>query len=369
MNTYITLAIHTYDYAVALRDLLRAHDIDAQLENVDIKHPGPAAGIRVRIPETKLPQALRLIEHDQTTAAAAVIDKLEGEKSTLLLPVDFSEASYHAAKTAFFLASMLSLKVVIINVFATPYYDGSLSLTDNFTLDIRDSEVRKTLNDAAHEEMRRFKAKLEKMILDGEMPSAPYSATVREGIPEDVILEYTQQAAPQLVVMSTRSAAKKAEQSLGSVTAEVLDSCRVPVFTIPENFDFTTLSDLSPVAFFCNVDQHDLIAMDIFEKLAGAGKPNVFLVPVNEKSGNKLRGRMHSLTDYFAGRYPDSKFEYKLPDMKDLRASIEKLCREKKVKMLVVPNKKKNIFARLLNPGLAHKIVFASDAPMLALPV
>ena len=37
--------------------------------------------------------------------------------------------------------------------------------------------------------------------------------------------------------------------------------------------------------------------------------------------------------------------------------------------LIVVPNKKKNVFSRLFNPSLAHKILFAADIPMLVIPV
>ena len=35
----------------------------------------------------------------------------------------------------------------------------------------------------------------------------------------------------------------------------------------------------------------------------------------------------------------------------------------------IIPNKKKNIFARLFNPSVAHKILFLTDTPMLVVPV
>ena len=39
------------------------------------------------------------------------------------------------------------------------------------------------------------------------------------------------------------------------------------------------------------------------------------------------------------------------------------------VQMLIVPNKKRNILSRLFNPGIAHKILFERDMPLLSAPV
>lgn len=78
---------------------------------------------------------------------------------------------------------------------------------------------------------------------------------------------------------------------------------------------------------------------------------------------------MEALTQYFSRRYPEQQFVYSLPEGKEIRASIEQLAHRDSVKMLVVPNKKKNVFARLFNPGIPHRVIFEADAPMLALPV
>lgn len=368
-ETFITLAIHTYDYAVALRDRLVASGIEVQLENVDICNPSPAPGVRVRIPESSLPEALRIVECDAEKGLSQVVESLDGVRDRILVPVDFSESAINAVKTAFAFAHVLKLKPEIMHVFATPYFDGSLSLTDNFTLDIRDTEVRKNLLDAAHEEMTRFRKRILALIGDGTLPPVKFSTTVREGLPEDVILDYTRSTPPQLVVMCTRSVKKKATQIMGSVTAEVLDACRVPVFTIPEDYNFQSSASLFPSVFFCNVDQHDLLAMDLFIRLFKTVTGKIFLIPVNEKAGSKLDGRINALRTYFAERYPGYEFICEIPQSRDLRALMRNLVDNHKISMLVVPNKKKNIFARLINPGIAHKVIFEADAPMLALPV
>ncbi len=45
------------------------------------------------------------------------------------------------------------------------------------------------------------------------------------------------------------------------------------------------------------------------------------------------------------------------------------LDNQNKIELIVVPTPHKNIFARLFNPSLAHKLLFHSDIPMLSIPV
>ena len=58
-----------------------------------------------------------------------------------------------------------------------------------------------------------------------------------------------------------------------------------------------------------------------------------------------------------------------MADAPVFREQLEPWAAGEGIKLIVVPNKKKNIFARLFNPGMAHRVVFDSNLPMLALPV
>lgn len=369
MEKYITLAIHTYDFAADLKHLLEKHKIPVQLENVNIDNPQPACGVRVRIPQNKLPQALSIVENSHRFSPSALEMEFKDIARKVLVPIDFSTSSMKACSVAFQIAASIGLTPVLMHVYATPYYDGSLSKTDNFTLDIRDAEVRKDLLSSARYEMKSFCNKLDAAIANGEMPNVKYTTTLNEGMPEDAILEFTRESPPELVVMSHTESDKNNRKIMGSVTAEVIDNCRVSVLTWPEDVPFNGISELRRAVFFCNVDQNDLLAMDMFVRLLDSAPMHVTLVPVNDKAGTKLPGRMKSLLKYFRSNYPDCTFDTFVADISHLREALDPWASEHGVRLLVVPNKKKNIFARLFNPGIAHRVIFESDTPLLALPV
>ena len=69
--------------------------------------------------------------------------------------------------------------------------------------------------------------------------------------------------------MGTRGFGKKEKELIGSVTAEVLDTCRYPVFSIPEDAPLRTISDVRNIAFICNLDQDDILAITIADGLSG----------------------------------------------------------------------------------------------------
>ena len=105
----ITVAIHTYDRAHQLKTLLESEGIAVTLQNVNLTNPSISAGIRVRIKECDLPQALRIIENIEILAPEAVRTLHDETHPSILVPIDFSDSSLKAALVAFRIAA--SLKV------------------------------------------------------------------------------------------------------------------------------------------------------------------------------------------------------------------------------------------------------------------
>lgn len=368
-TTYITLAIHTYDYAVNLRRILEENGIKSQLENVDINGKSVSSGVRVRIPSSDLPLALKIVESSLEHSLASTYIKLDGLGDKVIIPVDFSEYSLLACEMGFSIAKLMGAEVEIIHVYASPYFDGNLSNTDTFRLEITDAAVRKELEEGAKTEMKNFVKKIKKNIIDGVLPPIKFSPVLLEGVAEEAIQQYTRNNPPLMLVMATRGTHKKASQMIGSVAAEMVDNCRYPVFTVPENFHFTSFDEMKDVIFFCNIEQQDLIAMDVFMRLAENLHMNVHLIPVSDRSGSKLPGRFEALLKYYRQKYPNQHFTSVILPKANFRADFEKYIIDHNISLLVVPNKKKNAFSRLFHPGIAHRVVFEKDIPMLALPV
>ena len=371
-NTYITLAIHTYDYAVSLRQTLEDNGIKVRLESVDKNENVVSSGVRVRIPESELPHALKIVETALGHLEAIASMKLDGAGDKVVIPVDFSPYSRIACEVGFAFAALMNVEVIFVHVYASPYFDGNLTELPNdgdYVVEITDPSVRKDLEEAAKVEMKRFISKVRKEIIAGKLPPVKFSTVILEGVPEDAILQYVRNSPPLLMVMATRGAHKKASQMVGSIAAEIIDNSRMPVFTVPENFIFDSFENLKNVVFFCNVDQQDLLAMDVFMRLFENTHLDVHLIPVSDRAGIKLKGRMEVLLDYCRQRYPQKNFTSEILPKASFRKDFEFYVREKNISLLVVPNKKKNAFSRLFNPGIAHKILFEKDIPMLALPV
>lgn len=366
----ITVAIHTYERAVALKTLLESEGVKASLQNVNLSQPVVASGVRVRIKESDLPLALRVIENGDIFSLET--PSATGEKShTILVPLDFSPYSIHACSLAFHISKSLGTDITLLNTFVDPSLPGSMQLSDALNYDVVNSEVRDALQKDAEQNMEQFCTSLKTRIKNGELPPVKFKSVVSEGVPEEVIVSYARQTNPVLIVMGTRGADTKERELVGSVTAEVLDTCRYPVFTVPADTHLTEIESIRNIVFFCTLDQEDIIALDQLARMIPDNNADITLanIPSKKQSGSKNSAPFNALENYCRNHYPDFSFNIRYFDYKEAESQFKEFLGNNRVDLIVVPNKKKNIFSRLFNPGLAHRLLFRADIPMMVMPV
>lgn len=366
----ITVAIHTYERALELKAVLEHEGIEVSLQNVNLTTPVVASGVRVRIRENDLPLALRIIENAEIFASQAIQTPPDSKKSIVLVPVDFTPHSDKAVTVAFNFAASHRASIVLLHTFVDPSVTGTLQLSDTLDYDITSSEMRQQLKADAESRMRAMAETLRCRIKHGELPPVKFTHTISEGVPEDAICDYAKTNRPILIIMGTRGAETKERELVGSVTAEVLDTCRTPVFTVPDNFQVTTIHSLNHVAFFCSLDQEDILALDELWRLAGGEPAEVTFIHVPRKKQRlSTDGPMKALLSYCAEHYPAYTFSESRLSHADAPAEFASILRTKGINIIAVPNRKKNVFARLFNPGIAHRLLFHTDIPMIVLPV
>lgn len=369
----ITVAIHTYDHAVALKNMLEREGVTAVLHNVNLSTPVVSSGVRVRIKESDLPQALRIIENSEIFAPKKeCAQSADDAEPIILVPVDFSDYSMKATVMAFDVAYRHKARIMLLHSFINPALSKRVQLTDSFSFELAESqEVGNALMRAARITMDLFETQLRQRIKDGEIPPVKFSNLITEGVPEDVINETAKTLSPILIVMGTRGADRKEEELIGSVTAEVLDSCKFPVFSIPENISLERVSDISHLIFFSNLEQEDLLAIEAIYRLFVHTHLEITIVhvPGKKELSSSDRKAIKSLVEYCRNHYPSFTFNSDEIALGTLGDDYRRIAREHKVNLVALPNKKRNVFFRFFNPSLAHRLLLHADIPMLVIPV
>lgn len=367
----ITLVIHTPGHAQSLKNILESHGMKVVLEDF-VSHKSPVSvAQRVKINPRDLPLAIKIIESGNGYSPAIIDMKMAGMSGNLLIPVDFSESSKLAVDVGFKLAKRMSIHPVVMHSYVAPVFTQaqvfgpSVDESDQISLEEETVNIR----NIAAKRLSAFRTKIKDWQKNGEIPDIKFSISLQEGVAEEAILQYCKIAPPELVVMSTRGVSKKEEELIGSVTAEVLDSCRVPLFTVPDNCTIESIEGISELLMICNLDQHDIITIDALMRMFNYPKCSVTLVPAIQRKNSHTKEKIDALASFFNSNYPVASFNTKVIGAGNYRADLDEIISSQKIELVIIPNKKTNIFSRIFRPTLAHKCLFERDIPMLVIPV
>ncbi len=371
----MTLVVHTPRRAAELKKLLAEHSVPAELVPFSVPGIDMPECMEVRINPIALPVALKILESGGAYSSVKAALELSGASGTVLIPVDFSPRSEIACKVGFALADRLGMRPLLLHAFASPAVIPSQEADLLFSPEdvaLAEEETARENVETQHMQakmLRHFETSVKKKQADGVLPDVEFSSSLVQGLPEEVITEYCRKESPAVVVMSTRHARRKAAELVGSVTAEVLDSCRVPIFAVPEDYEFVAIPEIRNLIFFCNLDRQDIISIESLMTLFSYPEVNITLVPVSDASPSALVERLSSLCRYLSDAYPSASFSRMIFPRKTLREDLQSFITTNEIQLLIVPNKKTNVFRRLFKPGIAHRLLLEGDMPVLALPV
>ena len=372
----ITVAIHTFERAHQLKEILEADGIGVTLGNVNLTNPSISAGVRVRIKESDLPQALRIIENIEILNPHLSPHSPGRHGGTILVPTDFSEKSLNAAMTAFRMAAALKVGVHLLHAFIDPTYPSVsvMPLSPSATFDapdelIAESKERHDLSEIALKGMREFEEKLREKIRSGVVPGVRFTSEITEGLPEDAIDKFSATHNNILTVMGSKGHQSASRDIMGSITAEVLDNSATSVLSIPAGAKRMSRDLPSNVLFFATATQDDIITLDTLYHLFPDTALHITIALSSTKIARRHDREMQGLLRYCRGAYPAYSFRLDTLSESDPLADIDRhsSAGAQTPDMILVSNRRRNIFSRLFNPTLAHRLLFHTDIPLLSI--
>ncbi|WP_294068645.1 universal stress protein [Proteiniphilum sp. UBA1028] len=363
----VTVAIHSYEKAHILKSILESEGIPAVIHGIKMIDPVVPGNVRVRINEADLPRALQIIEKVDFTSELDKEPEQEISKE-ILVPVDFSEYSLAACEFGFRLARDLDCKVKLLHAFFTPFYPGAIPFGDTFTLQATDKELYQDIKRKTESEMQGLVKTIEEEMTGGLIPKVPYQTVLLEGLPEEEIITYSKKMRPTAIVMGTRGKSAKDLDLIGSVTAEVMEGCRTPIFAIPEGAKANNLSAMKTIAFLTNFQEREFKAFDIMMRFLKPYPVKVYLAHIAKKEDVWNEIKLSGIQKRFAELYPQLQTEYKLIEQSErVEESLDRFVNEHKIDMISLSSSRRNIFARMFNPGIARRMLFHSDTPLLVI--
>lgn len=360
----VTVAIHTYEKAQILKTLLETEGIETYIHNVNQIQPVVSAGVRVRIKESDLPHALRIIEDSKWLEEPQWAEEPSKTKK-VLIPVDFSDYSIKACEIGLNYAYLTNSEVMIMHAYFSPYFPTAIPIGEALTYQINEEETIQHTLKRVRIDMDNLCNLIRKKTEAGELPKVKYDYILREGLPEEEIVAYAKEYNPTLIIMGTRGKNQKEADLIGSVTGEVIEVNRIPVLAIPENVPFNNLKSVKNIAFATSFNQRDLVIFDKFMDLIKDFDFNIHIFNVSTSKNEWNEIRLTGIREYFRKQYPDANISHTVLADGDLLAAIEKFVREEKIDIIAISTQRRNILARMFNPSIARKMLFHTNTPLL----
>ncbi len=209
---------------------------------------------------------------------------------------------------------------------------------------------------------------IHKRIANKELPDVKFTHLLMEGLPEEEIISYSKKQRPLAIVMGTRGSNAKDLDLIGSVTAEVIDGCRTPIFAIPENSKDQDISQMKSILFLINFREREFKAFDIMMNFIKPYPIKIYLAHVAKKEDVWDAIKLSGTQKYLEEQYPDLDIDYKVIDRdKQLEVVLEEFVEEYKIDMIALSSSRRGLFARIFNPGIARRMLFHSDTPLLVI--
>lgn len=369
----VTLAILTYSKAQILKTVLENEGIEAYIHNINLIQPVISAGVRVRIKESDLPHALNIIESSSWLSSEILEEEKTKKDQTpvVLVPIDFSPYSLKACDMGFEIASHLNATVVLLHVYFSPIFIPELHYdTDSYQIPPIEmgsvTSIKNTL-EKVHSQLGELTKRIEEKIQIGDYPNIKFKCMLREGVPEEEILQQAKSLKPLIIVMGTRGENQKDLELIGSVTAEVMERSPCFVYAIPENAQFKKFDNIHKVALFTSFDQRDLIAFDSLITTFQHHNFEISFIHINSHEAKRQWNevKLVGIKEYFKKQYPQLEFNYSTIEEEGLLDNLDKFMKENAIDVMCTTNYKRNVFARLFNPSMAKKMLFHSNTPLL----
>ena len=368
-NRLVTVAIHTYEKAQILKTILESEGIESVIHGINLIEPSIPGSVRVRIKEIDLQRALRVIEQvDFTSKTAEDVEETEETNKEILIPVDFSDYTLLTCEFGFKLANDLKCSVKLMHAFFTPFYPAAMPFSDAFTLPATDKDLYHDVRKETESEMKALNTKIDEYISTGYFPKVTYTSVLTEGLPEEEIISYSRKMKPSAIVMGTKGKNAKELDLIGSVTAEVMDGCKTPIFAVPEDAKVRNISEINRLVFLTNFQEREFKALEIMMKFFKTYPTKLFLAHIAKKDDVWNEIKLSGFKNYLSEKYPQLDTEYRLIDpLANLEESLENFVEENSIDMISLSSSRRNIFARMFNPGIARRMLFHSDTPILVI--
>lgn len=274
----------------------------------------------------------------------------------ILIPTDFSENSWNAIEYALNFFKDTACNFYLLHVTLSRNYSGS-----EFPLFLSGEVVDVVLEKQGKIALKSLLKKIKKHFSN---PLHNFHQINTYNFFIDSVKEVIKQKGIDLVVMGTKGASGLSEIIVGSNTGDLITQVKCPVLIVPEKGVFKTPEEIAfPTDY--NIFYPTAILNEI-DKISAMFNSSIRILYIQKKEEDLTKFQLENkeyLNDFFA----DKKHSFHTIINKNIEAGVQCFVESRDIDLIIMVNKNKNLFQRILVRPTVKEISYHTDIPFLVL--
>lgn len=274
----------------------------------------------------------------------------------ILFPTDFSPTAENAFLYALALAKATKAHLTLIHVYELPELGRALKNTTREVYELMEMESLEAFKKSVNQ--------LHKVAEENNMGDIEFDQAMVEGEAIYKISKAAQEIDADFIVMGTKGATGLKEVFLGSVTTGVMEEAQIPVLSIPEEAHYENA--INRVAYLTNYKSEELPAFESTCSFASLFNASLDCVHFSIGEENEDGGQMEKWRGLISSEKVN--VDFRIEKGFDIESALMSYTKDRKIDVLAVQPRKKNIFTRLFSKSVSKQIAHHIKVPLLSLP-
>ena len=268
----------------------------------------------------------------------------------ILVPVDFSDCSRNALRSAANLGRLIDAELLLVHAYhvPVPHVEAGASamvqpLMEGYEENV-ESEFQVLINQVP------------------ELDELSYDHRCVHGFATDAIHSIVDSDSIDLIIMGTKGASGIIEKLIGSITAQVIKESKCPVIAIPTNADLKSISRIALATDNQPVENTEVCSPVV--RIAEAYNAEVHLLNILEDESarsNEADQVMHQLIP------SDVKHSYHYSSDSNIEKGIMDYIKDQDIQLIGVLPRHHSIIERIFSTSLTEKLAFHTTIPLLVM--
>ncbi|MBC5775319.1 universal stress protein [Pontibacter sp. KCTC 32443] len=281
----------------------------------------------------------------------------------ILVPVDLTESSYKACNFALTFANLAPEATVVLlhcyqDYLAEPEVEDIFSTNPTPSEVITDHVLRRNQTDAQDKLDELYQHTLTRVAKDQRVQ---LERVFMYGMPEDLIPEEVQRFKPDLLVMATKGESNLARTFFGTISTNIAQEITVPILTIPETYEGTSIKR---VLYATDFDKADTQVLEALQQLLQPFGPVIECVHVADEPSQKDNKKLEELRSALQ-QTATTNLTYTFLEGNDVANALQKFVSEQAIDLIALTTRSRTLLGSLLNPSLTKRMVLESQVPLL----